>query len=59
MTAAGTELAAGAVRPAISVKGLRKRYGERSVVDGLSFDVAPGSVFAILGPNGAGKTTTV
>ncbi len=51
--------AAGGGGPAISVRGLRKRYGERSVVDGLSFDVAPGSVFAILGPNGAGKTTTV
>jgi ABC-2 type transport system ATP-binding protein len=36
-----------------------KRYGTRTVVDGLSFDVSPGEIFAILGPNGAGKTTTV
>src|ERR1019366_1588534 len=45
--------------PAISVSGLRKRYGGRAVVDGLSFSVPAGIVFAILGPNGAGKTTTV
>ncbi len=44
---------------AISVEGLRKRYAGRAVVDGLSFSVAAGEVFAILGPNGAGKTTTV
>jgi ABC-2 type transport system ATP-binding protein len=44
---------------AIEVRDLRKRYGDRTVVDGLSFSVAPGEVFALLGPNGAGKTTTV
>ena len=44
---------------AISVIDLRKSYGGRPVVDGLSFRVAAGDVFAILGPNGAGKTTTV
>jgi ABC-2 type transport system ATP-binding protein len=36
-----------------------KAYGARAVVDGLSFDVAAGTVCALLGPNGAGKTTTV
>jgi ABC-2 type transport system ATP-binding protein len=36
-----------------------KRYGGRAVVDGLSFSVRSGEVFALLGPNGAGKTTTV
>lgn len=45
--------------PAISVRGLRKSFGELIVLDGIDFDVAEGSVFALLGPNGAGKTTTV
>jgi ABC-2 type transport system ATP-binding protein len=45
--------------PAIHVAGLVRRYGDRAVVDGLSFDVRRGEVFALLGPNGAGKTTTV
>jgi ABC-2 type transport system ATP-binding protein len=44
---------------AISVQHLTKRYGVRAVVDDLTFDVAPGEVFALLGPNGAGKTTTI
>jgi ABC-2 type transport system ATP-binding protein len=45
--------------PAVHVHNLVKRYGDRCVVDGLSFAVQPGEVFALLGPNGAGKTTTV
>jgi ABC-2 type transport system ATP-binding protein len=44
---------------AISVRGLRKRYGDREVVRGIDLEVAPGEVFGFLGPNGAGKTTTV
>jgi ABC-2 type transport system ATP-binding protein len=43
----------------VVVRGLRKRYGERTAVDGVDLDVAHGEVFALLGPNGAGKTTTV
>jgi ABC-2 type transport system ATP-binding protein len=43
----------------IAVSGLRKAYGDKIVLDGISFDVAAGSVFSMLGPNGAGKTTTV
>ncbi|MBO3748882.1 ATP-binding cassette domain-containing protein [Streptosporangiaceae bacterium NEAU-GS5] len=45
--------------PAISVAGLRKAYGEHTVLDGVDLDVAAGSVFCLLGPNGAGKTTMV
>jgi len=48
-----------ATAPVIEVDGLRKSYGERVAVDGVSFAVQPGEVLGILGPNGAGKTTTV
>ena len=44
---------------AISVRSLRKSYGEHEAVRGIDFDVRPGEVFGLLGPNGAGKTTTV
>jgi lipooligosaccharide transport system ATP-binding protein len=44
---------------ALSARGLRKRYGDLAVVDGLALDVAPGECFGLLGPNGAGKTTTL
>ncbi|MFE2635889.1 ABC transporter ATP-binding protein [Streptomyces scopuliridis] len=43
----------------VEVSGLRKAYGGRTVVDGVSFEVEEGEIFGILGPNGAGKTTTV
>ena len=45
--------------PVISIRGLRKSYGEAEAVRGIDLDVRPGEVFAFLGPNGAGKTTTV
>jgi ABC-2 type transport system ATP-binding protein len=45
--------------PIIEVDDLIKRYDGRTVVDGVSFSVEEGEIFAILGPNGAGKTTTV
>lgn len=43
----------------ITVNGLTKRYGEKTVVDNVSFEVAVGETFGLLGPNGAGKTTIV
>jgi ABC-2 type transport system ATP-binding protein len=43
----------------ITVRGLRKAYGELEAVRGLDLEVERGEVFAFLGPNGAGKTTTV
>lgn len=45
--------------PIVRVEKLRKRYGDRDVVAGISFEVAKGEIFGILGPNGAGKTTTL
>ncbi|GAA2531386.1 ABC transporter ATP-binding protein [Streptomyces koyangensis] len=45
--------------PIIEVSGVRKAYGGRTVVDGISFTVEEGEIFGVLGPNGAGKTTTV
>jgi ABC-2 type transport system ATP-binding protein len=44
---------------AVDVRDLVKSYNGRAVVNGLTFSVQPGEVFALLGPNGAGKTTTV
>lgn len=47
------------MRSMIEVKSLEKRYGENSVLKGISFDVLQGEIFALLGTNGAGKTTTL
>ncbi|ATL81829.1 ATP-binding cassette domain-containing protein [Streptomyces malaysiensis] len=44
---------------AISAVGLRKSYGDKTVLDGIDLRIPAGSVFALLGPNGAGKTTAV
>jgi len=48
-----------ATKTAIRVRGLRKSYGDNTVLDGIDLTVAEGSVFSLLGPNGAGKTTIV
>jgi ABC-2 type transport system ATP-binding protein len=46
-------------KPVVEVNSLIKQYGKLKAVDGISFEVNEGEVFAFLGPNGAGKTTTV
>ncbi|MFF1655545.1 ATP-binding cassette domain-containing protein [Streptomyces sp. NPDC058255] len=45
--------------PAIAAKGLRKAYGDKTVLDGIDLTAPAGTVFSLLGPNGAGKTTAV
>ncbi|MCX7621603.1 MAG: ABC transporter ATP-binding protein [Acidimicrobiales bacterium] len=48
-----------ASKPFVSCRGLVKRYGDRTVVDGVSFEIGVGETYGLLGPNGAGKTTTI
>ncbi|PNI09738.1 export ABC transporter ATP-binding protein [Arthrobacter sp. AFG7.2] len=43
----------------LGVKGLVKRYGDHTVVDGVSFHIEAGETYGLLGPNGAGKTTII
>jgi ABC-2 type transport system ATP-binding protein len=45
--------------PLLECRDLRKRFGGRVAVDGVSFTIAPGETYGLLGPNGAGKTTTI
>ena len=46
-------------RPALRCEGLTRRFGDRTAVDGVTFEIAPGETYGLLGPNGAGKTTTI
>ncbi|MGV3493295.1 MAG: ATP-binding cassette domain-containing protein [Ramlibacter sp.] len=45
--------------PLFDARHLTKRYGSTTVVDDLSFEIAPGECLGVIGPNGAGKTTTI
>ncbi len=53
MTAPATDGAA------ILTRGLTRRFGKKTAVDGLDLEVSTGQIFGFLGPNGAGKTTTI
>jgi lipooligosaccharide transport system ATP-binding protein len=55
----GFETPARGGQPAISLRGVVKRYGEIVAVNGLDLEVSPGICFGLLGPNGAGKSTTM
>lgn len=46
-------------QPPVDVSALRVAYGERTVVDGVSFQIHRGEIFGLPGPNGAGKTSTL
>ncbi len=48
-----------AAPPAVSIRGLEKRYGSKVAVAGIDLDVPAGSFFGLVGPNGAGKTTSL
>jgi ABC-2 type transport system ATP-binding protein len=45
--------------PVVQIRNLTKRIGNKTLVEGLTFDILRGEVFGFLGPNGAGKTTTI
>ena len=59
MNTVTTRAAAPETTAAISARGLRKSFGDRTVLDGIDLTVRQGTVLALLGPNGAGKTTAV
>jgi ABC-2 type transport system ATP-binding protein len=60
LTGAGQQQASsGFAEPAVSVRGLSKRYSDVIAVDELTFTLEPGTITGFLGPNGAGKTTTL
>src|SRR3954468_7657280 len=58
-TSAEPGVAPGGAVPAIALRGVTKRFGAVTAVDGLDLTIEPGEIVAFLGPNGAGKTTTI
>ena len=54
---AGPEVTLPSAPPVISVEDVVHRYGDRTALNGVSFDVRPAELFGLLGPNGSGKTT--
>lgn len=46
-------------RPAVRLRGVTKRFGSHTAVDGLDLEIPRGSLYGLLGPNGSGKTTTI
>src|SRR4051794_27299669 len=56
---AASGVVSGASVPAIALRGLTKRFGAVTAVDGLDLTIEPGEIVAFLGPNGAGKTSTI
>ena len=57
--AADADAEASSAADVIAVRGLTKRYGDKTVVDGLNMRVRRGEIFGFLGPNGSGKTTSI
>ena len=46
-------------QPAVWARGLVRRFGKKTAVDGLDLAIMPGEFYGLLGPNGAGKTTSI
>src|SRR3954467_15955127 len=59
ITAPEKPVPTGTSTPAIALRGLTKRFGAVTAVDGLDLTIEPGEIVAFLGPNGAGKTSTI
>src|SRR4051794_38132287 len=59
MTTSIAPSADGARPPALSIRGLAKRFGGKIAVDNINLDVPAGSFYGLVGPNGAGKTTSL